>query len=112
MNYHIKLTHNTESILLDNTEGTLSEGFNDPIKVLSLWAKDSYRIYSDKFDKLSLKDIQDQCLDILKRYYGESIKNFKPCIKSGKLGSVVELETTHGYSIFIHANCTTLKEFN
>ena len=75
MNFHIKLTHDAKSVKLDNTETTLLAGFDDPVNVLNKWASDSYKTYSAKYNKLTYGDIKDQCLNILKQYYNESIKN-------------------------------------
>lgn len=113
-NLHIKMTHTgSKPALLDNSDQSLSEGFDDAVKALHKWANDIYLIYVEKFgtDKLTLDQIKDQCLTILREQYNKSLRGFKVDIKNQMLGSVIELDIGKPYSIFLHANKATLKEY-
>ncbi len=113
-NLHIKMTHTgNKPALLDNSDQALSEGFDDAVKALHQWANDIYLIYVEKFgnNKLTLDELKSDCLDILREQYNNSIRKFKVDIKNQVLGSVIELDIGKPYSIFLHANKTTLKEF-
>lgn len=113
-NLHIKMAHTgNKPALLDNSEQAIAEGFDDATTVLHKWANDIYKVYVEKFgtDKLTLDQIKDQCLNVLREQYDKSIRGFKVNIKKQMLGSVIELDIGQPYSIFLHANKTTLKEF-
>ncbi len=113
-NLHIKMTHiNNKPALLDNSEQAFFEGFDNAETALDKWAGNIYKIYTEKFgtNRLTLQDIKNDCLKILRQQYDQNIRKFKVDIKTQKLGSVVELDIGQPFSIFIHANKTTLKEF-
>ena len=111
---HIKMTHKSNKpALLDNSDQAMFEGFDNAVIALDKWADNIYKIYIEKFGtgKSTLQDIKDQCLNILREQYDQRIRKFKVDLKTQKLGSVVELDIGQPFSIFIHANKTTLKEF-